>query len=105
MDIYVFPSPGSDWGHRAISEAQACGKPVITARWPGVEDLIDDGITGVIADRTPLDMAAAIDHLLADPKGARRLGESASHAVEVRRMVPIGFELAQFLDEAATLWQ
>ena len=105
MDIFVFPAPGSDWGHRAISEAQACGRPVIAARWPGVEDLIHDGTTGLIADRTPPGMAAAIDQLLAGPEGARRLVEAASRAAEDRRMAPIGSDLAQFLDEAATLWQ
>ncbi len=105
MDIFVFPAPGSDWGHRAISEAQACGRCVVAGQWPGVEDLIDDGTTGLIANRTPQDIAAAIDHLLADHEVTRRLGEAASRAVEDRRMVPIGSDLAQFLDEAATLWQ
>jgi glycosyltransferase involved in cell wall biosynthesis len=103
MDIFVFPAPGSDWGHRAISEAQACGRPVIAARWPGVEDLIDDRTTGWIANRTPLDMAEAIDRLLAEPEVARRLGEAASRVVEDRRMAPIGSDLARFLNEAATL--
>jgi glycosyltransferase involved in cell wall biosynthesis len=105
MDVFVFSAPGSDWGHRAISEAHACGRPVVATRWPGVEDLIDDGTTGRIANRTPRDMADAIDHLLAGPEEARRLGEAALRAVEDRRMAPIGSDLAQFLNEAATLWR
>jgi glycosyltransferase involved in cell wall biosynthesis len=105
MNVFVFPAPGSDWGHRAISEAQACGKPVIAARWPGVEDLIDNGNTGSIADRTPQSLADAIDHLLAGPELARHLGEAASCAVDDRRMAPIGSDLAQFLIRAATLWR
>jgi glycosyltransferase involved in cell wall biosynthesis len=105
MDIFAFSAPGSDWGHRAISEAQACGLPVIAARWPGVEDLIDDDVTGRIADRTPVEMAAAIDRVLTEPEEGRRLGEAASRAVEARRMAPIGSDLAKFLDETATLWQ
>jgi len=50
MDVVLYPAVGSDHGHRAVSEAQGCGRPVVAGGFPGVADLIDDGSTGRITD-------------------------------------------------------
>jgi glycosyltransferase involved in cell wall biosynthesis len=103
MDIYVFAAPGSDWGHRAITEAQACGRPVVAVSHPGVEDLIEDGVSGRLAPPDSVVLASEIDALLANPERSKRLGSAAMAATETRRLEPIGRRLVQFLTENATL--
>jgi len=98
MDVVFFTAPGSDWGHRAISEAQGCGRPVVAVSHPGVEDLIDDGVSGRIVDPDPSALARAADSLLADPNAAPRFGDTAATVAEDRRLAPVGRRLAQFLE-------
>jgi glycosyltransferase involved in cell wall biosynthesis len=97
MDVVLFTAPGSDHGHRAISEAQACARPVVAAAIPGVDDLIDDGVTGRIVGRTSDALATAVSALLKDPQASRSLGESASRSADSRRFAPSGKRLAEFL--------
>jgi glycosyltransferase involved in cell wall biosynthesis len=97
MDVVLFTAPGSDWGHRAVSEAQGCGRPVVAVARPGVEDLIEDGVTGLIASDGPADLADAVEVLLRSPEIARRLGDAAAIAVEARRFAPIGRRVKEFL--------
>jgi glycosyltransferase involved in cell wall biosynthesis len=98
MDVVLFTAPGSDWGHRAVSEAQGCGRPVVAVARPGVEDLIEDGVTGLIASDGPADLADAVEVLLRSPEIARRLGDAAAIAVEARRFAPIGRRVKEFLE-------
>jgi len=98
MDIVLFTTPGSDWGHRAISEAQGCGRPVVAVSCPGVEDLIEDGVSGRIVIRNPAAMAKAVDSLIADSDVALRIGEASAVAVSDRRPVCVGECLVQFLE-------
>jgi glycosyltransferase involved in cell wall biosynthesis len=99
MNIMLFTAPGSDWGHRAISEAQGCGCPVIAVALPGVEDLIEDGVTGRIVSARQADLANATEVLLRSPEIARQLGKAAAIAVEERRLAPLGHRIKGFLEE------
>ena len=98
MDAVVFTAPGSDWGHRAISEAQGCGRPVITTPVAGVEDLVRHERTGLITEH-PQGIAGAFDQLIDKPDFARTLGRGASEATADRRFEAIGRRLATFLEE------
>ncbi len=100
MDAVLFAAPGSDWGHRAISEAQCCGRPVIARPIDGVEDLLSDGRTGVVADDVRT-IAAAFDRLVDDPDRAREIGEAGRQAADRRRFPEIGRLLRQFLEDLA----
>ncbi len=102
MDVVLFTAPGSDWGHRAISEAQGCSRPVVAAAIPGVEDLIDHGLTGRIAPAQPQALATEIAALLADPEARRRIGAAGASAAKERRLVPSGRRLAEFLSQVVT---
>ena len=42
MDLMLFTATGSDEGHRAVSEAMACGTPAICYPVPGVEYVVGD---------------------------------------------------------------
>jgi L-malate glycosyltransferase len=49
-------------------EAMACGLPVVGTRIPGVEDLIDDGVSGLLAVPDDVaDLARAVTDLIDDP--------------------------------------
>jgi len=99
LDVVLVTAAGSDHGHRAVSEAQACSRPVVAVELPGVEDLVEDRRTGRIVAPTPRALAGAVDELLADPDLAGRLGRAGATAVQGRRFAPVGRRLAEFLDE------
>ncbi len=97
MDVALFAAAGSDHGHRAVSEAQACGRPVIAASIDGVTDLIQEGVTGRIVDANPVALSAAVTDLLRDQEVRRSVGRAASRAVEDRRMAAVGSRLVRFI--------
>jgi glycosyltransferase involved in cell wall biosynthesis len=101
-DLLLFTAPGSDWGHRAISEAQGCGVPVVAARVPGVEDLIEDGCTGRMVPQQASAVADAADELLGSPDLRARMAERAAAATEARRLEPVGRVLAAHLVDVVT---
>lgn len=98
MDAMVFAGAGSDWGHRAISEAQACECPVIARPLAGVKDLVLHERSGLITE-DPQGIANAFDRLIDDPDFARTLRHGASEATADRRFSPVGRRLAAFLEE------
>ena len=97
MDVLLFAAAGSDHGHRAISEAQACGCPVVAAAVPGVEDLIIDRRSGRIAQGDPAALARALRQVLRDPEWAAELAAAGCEAVAERRLEPSGRRLVGFL--------
>ena len=67
-----------------IAQAMACGLPVIATKATGVEELITDGVEGiVIADPPrPEAIAEAMDALLSDVERSRAMGVAARRKVE-----------------------
>ena len=105
MDVVLFAAPGSDWGHRTISEAQGCGRAVVAAAIPGVEDLIEHGLSGIIAPARPEALAEEVSRLLTDCEARRRLGAASAAAVEDRRLAHSGRRLEVFLGRVFPSWQ
>jgi glycosyltransferase involved in cell wall biosynthesis len=65
-----------------ILEAMACGVPVLATRAGGVEEVVIDGQTGLLADAgDTAGIAGALERLLADAALRRRLGGAAREAV------------------------
>lgn len=98
MDVFVYPAVGSDHGHRAISEAQGCARPVVAADLPGVRDLVEDGTTGKVVRPVPEALGGAIAALLRQPALAIAMGTAAAEAAELRRMPFAGPAMAEFLE-------
>ena len=66
-----------------VSEAMWKGAPVIGSRVGGIQDQIDDGVTGLLVDPTDLEgFGAAARRLLADPVGAAAMGNRARERVQ-----------------------
>lgn len=82
-DIFVFPTPYDAFG-MVITEALACGLPVIAATTAGAAELIEHGRTGLLLD-DPTDVAALAAHMRrlgSDPAERRRMGEAAAAAMK-----------------------
>jgi glycosyltransferase involved in cell wall biosynthesis len=81
-DVFVFPTPYDAFG-MVISEAMACGLPVIAAATAGAAEIIEPGRTGLIVE-DPADVAALTAHLqslAADPAARTRIGDAAAEAM------------------------
>jgi glycosyltransferase involved in cell wall biosynthesis len=58
-----------------ILEAMAAAVPVVAVRIGGIDEVLQDGVTGLLCDARPEDIAAALVLLVDHPATARRLGD------------------------------
>jgi glycosyltransferase involved in cell wall biosynthesis len=83
-DIFVAPSRYESFGLMFV-EAMANALPVVALRTPGATDLIEDGITGLLAPPEDVPgLAAALVQVATDRSLQRRLGSAARRVVEKR---------------------
>jgi glycosyltransferase involved in cell wall biosynthesis len=78
-DVFVFPTPYDAFG-MVITEAMACGLPVVTAATAGAAEIIEHGRTGLVI-QDPTDVVALTTHLQsleADAAERRRIGDAAA---------------------------
>jgi glycosyltransferase involved in cell wall biosynthesis len=77
-DIAVLASRGGEGLPRALLEAAACGRPIVTTDVPGCRDFVRPGIEGfVVPPADPRALADALATLVLDPDLRRRLGRNA----------------------------
>lgn len=66
-----------------VLEAMAAALPVVATRVEGIDELVVPGETGLIVPASaPSDLAAALDALLADPRGAKAMGCAGQERVK-----------------------
>jgi phosphatidylinositol alpha 1,6-mannosyltransferase len=83
-DVFVFPSTTETFGN-VILEAQASGLPAVVVDRGGPTDLVEAGVTGLVARANdPADFAAKVEALLADAEARRRMGCRAREAAAER---------------------
>ncbi|MES4887862.1 glycogen synthase [Streptomyces sp. NPDC096012] len=76
--VFVCPSVYEPLGIVNL-EAMACGTAVVASRVGGIPEVVDDGRTGLLVDVDgdfETRLAQALDAVLGDPDGARRMGEA-----------------------------
>jgi len=81
-DVIVQKSLAEGFG-LTVAEGMWKAKPVVASAVGGIQDQVEDGVSGVLID-DPADLdaaAAAIDGLLGDPRRAREMGEAARQRV------------------------
>jgi trehalose synthase len=81
-DVIVQKSLAEGFG-LTVAEGMWKGKPLVASAVGGIQDQIEDGVSGVLIE-DPSDLgaaAAAIDELLGDPRRAREIGEAARQRV------------------------
>ncbi|HVQ78186.1 MAG TPA: glycosyltransferase [Candidatus Binatia bacterium] len=85
-DVFLFASETETQG-LVLAEAHACGLPAVAVRASGVDEVVDDGETGLLTKADPASLGEAAIALLLDRgrreamgRAARRLAESAFSA-------------------------
>jgi len=81
-DAYVHPNEEQTWG-LAVTEAMACGRPVVVSTGAGVHEVLSDGENAVLVPpRRPDAIADAVQRLLLDEAQRRRLASAGRRFVE-----------------------
>ncbi len=77
-DLFVLPSRYEGFGN-VLGEAMVCGMPIVAANCsPGVVEVVQDGVNGLLADPDNADsLAAAMDTLMCNGDRRASLGEQA----------------------------
>lgn len=106
-DVFVLSSSEESFGLSAL-EAMSCGTPVVATDVGGVREVVDDGVTGLLAPAG--DVAAFAENLkslLFDRDRARSMGEAARRAAVERfaheRVIPL-YEAVYHRVLSATHW-
>lgn len=97
-DIVVVPSLQEAFG-LVVSEAMACGKPVIGTNVGGIPDQIIDGYNGfLVPPRNPENIAEKIIWLINNPNEAKRMGINGRKTVEEK------FDINKRIDKIIQLY-
>jgi glycosyltransferase involved in cell wall biosynthesis len=90
-DLFVFPSQNRLEGFGlAVAEAMAAGLPAVIADMPGVRELIEPGVEGLLVEPLiPSDIAAKVRTLLDDPALRARMAAAALKKAEQRYGVEV----------------
>ena len=100
LDLLVHSSTDPEPFGRVIIEGMAAGLPVIGMNAGAVPEIIEDGVSGLLAPpRDAEEMAEAICSLLANPERARMLGQEARRRVEER------FTVEQYVDGVERVYE
>ena len=76
-DIFCLPSVWPENQPVTITEAMACGIPVIASDIGGIPELVEDGVTGLLAAPGNAEaLAEKIREMAGDPAGRLRMGEA-----------------------------
>ena len=82
-DAFVLPSANEGMPN-ALIEAMACGLPVLVTPVSGARDVVRGGDNGILIDRDPATISAALERLMDDPAMRVRLGEKAVRNITER---------------------
>ena len=80
--VVVLPTYYGEGLPKVLLEAAACGKPIVTTRARGCDEIVRDGENGyLVAPRDPQSLAQAIGRLLSDPHQRWRMGSAGRRLV------------------------
>lgn len=83
-DVLVFPTKNDIWGN-VIIEAMQFGIPVISTIEGAIPEIIDDGVTGFLAEKnSPAQIADKIEILIKNPSLVESMGNAARKKYEVK---------------------
>ena len=77
LNFKIFLVPGSDGSCRAVREAMAMGKPIITSRRGMLPELVEHEKQGLVIDDTAENIAEAILYLVENPEKREEMGRNA----------------------------
>jgi len=89
LDILILPSIAKEGLGLALVEAALLGKPTIASNAPGIDEALQDGVSGILVPPgDPAHLAAALERLLADPGLRIRMGEAGRQRALTTFTVP-----------------
>ena len=85
-DIFCFPSHYATEGLPVVLlEAMMFGLPMVSTRWRGIPDIVEDGVNGrLVPTRDPATLADSLQELVAEPLLSERMGAAARRRYEER---------------------
>lgn len=96
---YILPSRGEGMPN-ALLEAMACGLPCIATRVSGSEDILVDGVNGLLVEsEQPVELAHALRRLVEDADLAQRLAE------EGRATIIHNYQLTRIVEQLLDLYR
>lgn len=96
-DLFVFMSL-QEGLPVALMEAMACGIPVVCSNIRGNTDLIENGITGVISNNTPEDVANAIDMMNENKEFCNRVAGAARRKIKSFDLSSVKVEMTKIYE-------
>ena len=105
-DAFIFPNENQTWG-LAVTEAMACGKPVIVSTGAAVQEILEDGKTAfLVPPRRPDAIAAVLSRLIDSPelrkavaeRGRKHVAETLSWRTYAQAMLGIFEESVAHLE-------
>jgi glycosyltransferase involved in cell wall biosynthesis len=82
LDLVIFPSIAPEAFPLSVLEAMVLGKPVIGSDIGGVQEMIEDGVTGLLVEpNRPEQITEKILFLLNDPQRCEEIGQRAKEFV------------------------
>ncbi len=83
-NVFVLSSADESFGLSAL-EAMSCGTPVVATAVGGVSEVVEDGVSGLLAGVDDIEgFAAKLSQVLFDGPRAERMGKAARHAAVER---------------------
>jgi L-malate glycosyltransferase len=99
LSAKAFLWPGSDGSCRAVREAMAMGVPVIAARVGMLEEIVGDGVNGILIPHDPEALAHAVRRL------ALGLAERDEMAQAARRAASTRFDLSKQAETVEAIYE
>lgn len=89
FDVKAFLVPGSDGTCRAVREAMAMAKPIVTADRGMLAEIVDDGVNGFVCDGSADGLFTALDRFARDRRLAREMGRAAREKALAEFALPV----------------
>jgi len=101
-DVLCAPSLGPETAGVTLLEGMASGAAVVASRLPGYDEVVDDGVDGLlVAPRKPRALAAALRRLLDEPQLAAQLAGEGQRRVRRYDWERVVGEIEGVYDEVA----
>jgi phosphatidyl-myo-inositol alpha-mannosyltransferase len=101
--VFVAPSTGQESFGIVLLEAMAAGRPIVASRIPGYEDVVDDGVEGILVEpKNEGELATALARLLADPAGRQQMGLAGQVKAAEYRWDKVAARVLVFYEEVLT---
>ncbi len=83
-DLLVHPTYYAEGIPKVLMEAAAMGKPIVTTKLPGIMQVVEDGVNGVLVPPRDVDkLVTAIEHILTEADVRDRYGSTGRRKVEL----------------------